>query len=222
MKIQLLILFFFISSCKDVSRSRESNPRQDRFTSTKLPDSLKKADREIQKKDGNSDTSSYFLHPNGSKDISKFYDSALNNIPLENCNAAEKKFGNNINLLPDIEDFPRIEVVNFNKNQLFTLFMHNGNTKCFFSEYQIEYLKPNYKFDQKPFLFQEKSFISSRNISLGMSIKELKTRFGVPNESRMEASCLVLCYQEYNGFYFGDYYFKDGKLFKFRYGFEYP
>jgi hypothetical protein len=163
------------------------------------------------------------LHPTGYRDISAFVDNNINGLTFGDCDTITALFGNRYKLIPDDDaDLPRIQVVNTDRSQLLTMFMDNGNTKCDFSEYQVEYYPAHPHFKQRPFTLGVARFISERQITLGMTYRMLRTKIGKPNLTRKMRGLTIYSYQEYNGLYFGDYYFKNDTLVKFRFGTEYP
>ncbi|MFT3748368.1 MAG: hypothetical protein QM768_08635 [Agriterribacter sp.] len=170
--------------------------------------------------DLNPDT--YILHPSGYENISAFFDTAVNGIRLNDCDTIEKLFGDKYELLPDTDDLPAIQIFNEDKSQLLTMYMFNGSSKCDFSQFQVEYIFRNSKYLQTPFKLGIDIFKSGKGIYLKMTTSQLISKLGKPNEIRNERGCKVLSYQEYKGLYFADYYFKNNKLVKFRYGYEYP
>ena len=211
----LILLTFCFVSCIDRKNSADKEIKSNTDTLTKIDTTLKKT--------GSDDSQDvYILHPTGVKDISRFYDTTINDIKLNDCDTIKKLFGDNYNLLPDIDDFPAIQVFNRNESQLLTMYMHNGSWKCDFSQYQVEYTPAKIKFIQKPFKLELDSFKSGNNLYLGMNLSQLKSKIGEPNETRKEDGYTIFSYQQYNDLYFADYYFKKDKLLKFRFGFEYP
>lgn len=162
------------------------------------------------------------LNPTGYKEISLFYDTTINNIKFNDCDTIEKLFGKNYKLLPDIDDLPSIQIFNYDKSQLLTMYMWNGSSKCDFSQFQVEYTLTNTRYLQKPFKLDIDNFKSGKNIYLGITSSQLTSKIGKPNEQRQEDGLSILSYQQYNDLYFADYYFKGNKLIKFRFGNEYP
>jgi hypothetical protein len=164
----------------------------------------------------------FILHPIGYKDISQFYDTTINGIKLNDCDTIVKLFGDHYKLLPDIDDLPSIQILNNKESQLLTMYMWNGSSKCDFSQFKVEYTTTNPKYLQKPFKLHLDNFKSGKTVYLGITSNQLKSRLGKPNEVRNEKGLTIFSYQQYNDLYFADYYFKDDKLIKFRYGNEYP
>lgn len=164
----------------------------------------------------------FIIHPNGYADFFRFKDTTINGIKLNDCDTIEKLFGTNYNLLPDIGDLPCIQILNNTESQLLTMYMWNGNTKCDFSQFQIEFTSTNPKYIQKPFKLNLDNFKSGKAIYLGITSDELKSKIGEPNEIRTEKGLTIFSFQQYNDLYFADYYFKNDTLIKFRYGNEYP
>ncbi len=164
----------------------------------------------------------FILHPSGYVDIFQFKDTTINGIKLNDCDTIEKLFGYNYSLLPDIGNLPSIQILNKSESQLLTMYMWNGNTKCDFSQFQIEFTSTNPKYLQKPFKLNLDNFKFGKTIYLGINSDELKSKIGEPNEIRKEKGLTIFSYQQYNDLYFADYYFKTDKLIKFRYGNKYP
>jgi hypothetical protein len=212
-----LLIILFLVACSNHSHKTDTATASDSGNTLAI-DTIG-----VSKKTGSLDSvPPYINHPTGYKDISKFEDNAINGIRLNDCDTITKLFGENIKLLPDIDDLPSLQILNMNKSQMLTMYMWNGSARCDFSQYQVEYAPVKHKFIQRPFILNVESFISGRNITLGMTQKELKMKIGEPNETSSENGDSILSYQEYNNLYFGDYYFRKGKLIKFRFGNEYP
>ena len=209
----IITLFSILISCNS-PRKEDNNEKKS------------KIDTAFFKKDTTDNLSlkadTFILHPKGYKDISKFCDTTINKIEFDNCQKITKMFGDKFELLPDIDDLPSLEVISNDKTQLLTMFMWNGSAKCHFEQYQVEYLNSKKKFYQKPFSINENTFISGRDIYLGMTQTDLKEKIGIPNETKTEKGVTIYSYQQFNDLYFADYCFKNNKLIKFRFGFEYP
>jgi hypothetical protein len=214
-KVSLFFITFIFLSCHNDS-SHPVNKKRESIDKTAGVDTT------VRKKSGPPLPDTFILHPTGFKDISKFRDTTINGIRFDDCDTITELFGNNFKLLPDIDDLPALQILNSDKTQLLTMYMWNGNAKCDFSQYQIEYNRGTIKFIQKPFVLDTKSFISVRKISLGITQNELKAKIGQPNEIKIESGLTILSFQEYSDLYFADYYFKGNRLIKFRFGEEYP
>jgi len=200
-----------------------TNSRKEDQALSNIIDSTQKVDSNSGKQSEIIHIDTFLFHPTGYKDISRFYDTTISGIALNDCDKITGLFGDQITLLPDNEDdFPRIEIVNKDSSQMLTMYMHNGNASCYFSVYQVEYMHSDYKFAQNPFKLSKGKFVSGRGIALGMTMSELKKIFGEPNEMVVEERLNKLSYQEYDGLYFSDYYFQKNRLVKFRFGYEYP
>jgi hypothetical protein len=211
----LIVLILLCFSCTDKKGSGDKT----RNLST---DTILHIDTTLKKVGATATADTFVLHPFGFKDISSFYDTTVNGIKLNDCGTIEKLFGDNYKLLPDIDDLPSIQILNHEQSQLLTMYMWNGSSKCDFSQFQVEYVPSKIKYLQKPFNLKIDNFKSGKGIYLGITSSQLKTKFGKPTETRHESGLVVYSYQEYNNVYFGDYYFKNDKLVKFRYGNEYP
>jgi hypothetical protein len=215
MKVSIFLIATFIVACSN-------GPLHQNNKDTVSNGSIPLDDTLAPKKTGKPVVDTFINHPTGYKDISKFQDTTINGIKFNDCDTIDKLFGDKFELLPDIDDLPAIQILNADKTQLLTMYMWNGSAKCDFSQFQVEYASKRKKYYQAPFTLDTKSFFSGRNIYLGVAASELKKRIGQPNEVRTENGIQILSYQEYNNLYFGDYYFRDGKLIKFRFGEEYP
>lgn len=213
LSIPIILTFICFSCCdyknasdKEVKISREKVPVVDttlKNTLSMLGDTL-------------------VLHPSGYVDIGQFKDTTINGIKLNDCDTIVKLFGDHYYLLPDIDDLPNIQILNNNESQLLTMFMWNGNSKCDFSQFQIEFTSPNPKYLQKPFKLNVGKFLSGKSIYLGITSDELKLKIGEPNEIKKEKGFTVYSYLQYEDLYFANYHFKNDELIKFRYGNKYP
>lgn len=207
--IVLMVSFF---SCKSDDGEKEKS----------LGDTIPYVDTLLLKKTLVSDPDIFIMHPTGYKDISTFLDSTINGIAFNDCDTIRKLFGDTYELLPDIDDLPGIQIFNKDQSQLLTMYMFNGSSKCDFSQFQVEYAYSKARYLQKPFNLKIHFFKSGKGIYLGMTSAQLISMFGKANEIKQEKGFEILSYQQYNGLYFGDYYFKNKKLVKYRFGDEYP
>ena len=211
----LIILTFFGFSCNDKRNSSDKEIKS-------LIDTASHIDTTSKKNVSAAIGDTFILHPTGYKDISQFYDTTINGIKFNDCDTIENMFGDTYKLLPDIDDLPSIQILNNKESQLLTMYMWNGNSKCDFSQYQVEFTTTNPKYLQKPYKLRIDNFKSGKTVYLGITFDQLKSKIGKPNEIKKEKGLTIFSYQHYNDLYFADYYFKADKLIKFRYGNEYP
>lgn len=162
------------------------------------------------------------IHPNGAKEITRFKDTTINNITFGDCDTINFLFGKQYDLLPDIQDLPSNQVLNYKGNQLLTMFMIYGSVKCNFQQYLVEYSTSQDTFYKKPFLLNVEQFKTGRGVYLGQTVEQLQSNLGAPTKVKKENGLTILIYEEYDNLYFANYYFLNNKLIKFRYGFEYP
>lgn len=202
-------------SCAEEKDSSTENVKLSTDTIQNVDSVPKKVSKSIE-------LSSSVMHPKGYKNVSTFYDTTINNIRLNDCDTIIKLFGDKYKLSDNMPEFPNIQIINSNQSQLLTMYMMYGSSKCDFSQFQIEYAPNSREKLLKSFKLDLINFISGKGIHLGMSVSQLKLKLGEPSETKQAKRQTILSYQEYNGLYFADYYFKKDRLIKFRYGYEYP
>lgn len=177
------------------------------------------------KKNGISDSitsDEYILHPDGDSSGAAFVDTAVNNIRFDDCSTITRLFGDSIHLLPDYDDLPKIQIKNKNVTELLTMYMWNGSTSCSFQQYQVEAMDKKTLVYSGQYYLDVDRFISGRGVYLGLREADLIRLLGTPMSVDSSTQEKVYKYEVLNDLYFGEYHFKKGVLFKFRFGNEYP
>jgi len=155
-------------------------------------------------------------------------DTTINNeLKLVNSKSIEKAIGNQSGKLVDDEKASRIQLANVNNDEYMILYHLSGSNANSFNEFEIGILKTNSGVFKST---HYKSFSSESKIKLGMLeedltrikggnyTKDVKDGFTVVNYKITDSSDSFL--KNYNmPLYKAQYYFKDGKLTKFIFGF---
>jgi hypothetical protein len=159
-------------------------------------------------------------------------DLTLNGISLYDIESQEKIIGKGVKFIDDKDTSPSTTFMSSTGNEYLKLFTHYGGIG------EVAEFEVSYSTDTKtnvPKLKQFKKFVSEKGIRLGMSKSKLLSILGEPTEEKSLANSVTLMYriEDYENkneflscygmpIYYGNYTFKNNKLSKFRFGFEYP
>ena len=165
--------------------------------------------------------------------VPKCADISINGIFLEDNISIEDILGKDIKLSKPKNDFPQANFLNSDSSQILTLIFHYGNEKNKFSEFRVrkneEKMKSSY-----PVLCGVDCFITYKGIKLGISRNDLVRILGDGYKEIKDSDYHVIIYRLKNvedsqflkyynlPSYFGKYVFKNNKLERFSFGFEYP
>lgn len=141
-------------------------------------------------------------------------------------------FGDLMSQINKNADLPDITFLNQKGNQYLKMLFHPGDIKNSFSEFEIGYATDSLtnKSTKSNFI----SFETENGIKLGITKQELIKEKGIGYTSSMKAHVTCVRYfignfskssflNRYNmPIYYSEYYLKDDKVVKFRFGFEYP
>ena len=158
-------------------------------------------------------------------------DTSVFNIILDDRKSSIKQVGEKFNLIEDNVDMPHESFCSKDKKQTLTLFFHYGGTKNAFSEFQVKEYSPSDSITT----LTTNSFVTNSGIEIGISKEKVVSLFGncfktIKNEKTNE----IIKYQiddsgnssflkRYNyPSYYAEYEFRNDKLIRFRFGFEYP
>ena len=159
-------------------------------------------------------------------------DISVNNIFLMDKPSQEKILGKNIKFIEQIDSHPTAIFTSSSGSEFLSIVAHEGGSGEV-AEFDVSYSTKNKT--TAPRLKNIRNFLSGKNIQLGMSKTQLFSTFGKPQHHSskgkfeayeyriedLESKNKFLTY--YNmPIYFGNYTFKNNKLIKFRFGFEYP
>jgi hypothetical protein len=214
-KTNFIILLILVLSCNksnhsNVQHQREWVPNPEKFEHdgySSLADSLK---------------------PKFSPDVS------INKIHLADTTGIIALLGKNpmdrLTETGEDNEFPHISVFSKDRKQRFRLIFHPGGSSNEFYEFEVSYDFSNCR---ECIVADENEFMTESEVKLGITVGELKSLKGDPYHL-LTGSLDVLQY-ELNDFenshflqkygypkYYADYYFDNGYLVKFKFGFEYP
>jgi hypothetical protein len=156
---------------------------------------------------------------------------SVNDIYLRDSESAQEVLGGDIKLSTD-KDLPYIRMFNKDKSQMLVLTFHPGDIKNSFSEILIK--KSDLKNEDIRPLETVDYYITGKNVRLGLSKNELISILGNNHTSSSEGEILIIRYRiagiesseflrSYNmPVYYGEYRFRDNRLFEFSFGYEYP
>ena len=163
-------------------------------------------------------------------------DTSVNTVSLMNAESFEKKFSRY--KLPNYQDGdhpPKLEFINADNTQKFTVFHCYGSGKNEICTFRIEYRK---KSDSIPFFgvkIIDKNFKTGKAIQLGITLEDFKKKIGTKNfkaeikNGETKVTIEIDDFKE-NSFlqsynmptYLAEYYFKNGILIIFEFGFPTP
>ncbi len=159
-------------------------------------------------------------------------DTTIGQISLINSKNVDTYLGSNImDKLIDL-DLPQTTILSEDKKQKLTIYFHPGSVRKEFSEFKIEY-KGDHPVGKITIVKGDK-FQTENGIELGISIEDLKSIKGEPDTVTTIGEKLNYHYQindfrnsvflrRYNmPLYYADYFFTNGYLREFKFGFEYP
>lgn len=163
-------------------------------------------------------------------------DTSVNTISLMYGKSFEKKLSEY--KLPDYYEAdhpPKLELINDDKTQKFTVFHCYGGGKNDICTFTSEYRR---KSDSLPFYgvkMTDKNFRTDRGIQLGITLETFKTKIGTTNYKSQTKKGVTKITIDLNDFkndkflqaynmpiYLAEYYFKNGRLIIFEFGFPTP
>jgi len=166
-------------------------------------------------------------------EIPKAGDISVNGIYIGDPVSSARVLDTEIKLIESRSDFPYFNVLNKDKTQVLVLVFHPGNIRNSFSEFRVRPVDPG--FNEEAFHLKKiDSFRTGKNISLGFSKGRVVSILGEGFQEELKGNVKILKYvinnyenspflKYYNmPFYYGEYEFKNNKLMKFSFGFEYP
>ncbi|MEI6695673.1 MAG: hypothetical protein WCO13_06370 [Bacteroidota bacterium] len=158
-------------------------------------------------------------------------DTSVFGIKLNDSQSKIKQIGDQFELRNDNEDLPYEKFCSLDKQQTLTLFFHPGGSKNEFSEFQVSY----YSKKDAAAVVKTAVFKTEKGIELGLSIQKLIAVLGNCFKTvKTNKNTEIIKYQiddykhsdflkRYNmPVYYAEYEFKNDKLIRFRFGFEYP
>jgi hypothetical protein len=157
-------------------------------------------------------------------------DTMIQGIVLSNVESTISVLGEEWSLIEDNADMPHQNYSNAHGSQFLTCFFHYGDGRNQFSEFQVSRNCAEVKIKALP----DEFFVSANGIQLGMSKDSVTSRIGSCYITDTFDGNLVLKYvaedhdnskflQRWNyPKYYAWYEFKEDKLIRFRFGFEYP
>lgn len=169
--------------------------------------------------------------------LSSMIDTAINEISLNHAESTIKKLGNNAwdyYIEDKDEEFPYIECTNKSKNQLLRLFFHYGGVKNSVDEIEISMVTKKTTFSSKIIIVDTDTFLSNKGLFLGMKKADV---FKIYNRDSFNINKVVLNQEELtfnltdndayvktkNQYaYFSTLVFRNDRLIRYRFGFEYP
>lgn len=166
-------------------------------------------------------------------DVPREVDLSISGIALNNVQHAKAPWGNTPALDDPEGDRPTAYYCNADNTERLGLVYYEGDTAYIIGEFKLEQVNTPYV-DCSPSPQPIAHFISGKGISLGMSREQVVGLLGHPHHQHPQLDEIVLIYRIDNKSesdflqhhsapaYFGQYHFKQEKLVKFGFGFEFP
>ena len=160
-------------------------------------------------------------------------DLMVSGIRLNDGSSARLPFGAQMQLDDPDSDRPKAFICNADRTEKLTLVYYEGDTSYIISEFQVERVETRYVDCVQP-PRQIDRFVSGKGIQLGMTRSDITHIFGNDYNEQPQLDEVVISYRIDNknesGFlqnnsapaYYGQYHFKQDKLVRFSFGFEFP
>lgn len=165
-----------------------------------------------------------------------FPDTNINGVELIDGISFEKKFKQY--KLPEYYEAdhpPKLEFINSDKTQKFTVFHCYGSGKNDICTFRVEFQKKSDTISFYGVQIADKNFKTGKGIQLGMTLENFKKKIGtkkfkVEMKNRETKITIELDYTSNESFlkfynmpnYLGEYYFKNDRLIAFEFGFPTP
>ena len=160
-------------------------------------------------------------------------DSTINAISLLSNYNVESYLGKEVMDKLDKEpDIPRVAIHNNKTKQYLILYFHPGGVINEFSEFEIT---PSFESNRQNIIsIEDTAFTTESGVKLTMALVDFKLIKGEPDSLISEDQEVIYHYEisnmnksaflkKYNmPLYYADYYFRNGYLYKYRFGFMYP
>jgi len=160
-------------------------------------------------------------------------DISVNGIYNGDPESSTRVLGKKITLIESRIEFPHVNVLNKDKTEVLVLIFHPGDIRNSFNEFRVRPVAPG--FNEEAFHLEKvDSFKTGKNISLGLNKGKVVSILGYGFQEKVKGNMKILKYvidnfesssflKYYNmPIYYGEYEFKNNKLMKFSFGFEYP
>lgn len=158
-------------------------------------------------------------------------DTSVFNIILLDSQSAVRQVGESYVLIDDHKDMLRKHFCSQDKTQTLTLFFHYGGGKNEVAEFQVK----QYELSDSATTLKTNSFLTNSGIKLGISRQQVTSILGncfktVSKNAITETIKYQIDDFNHSAFlsrynypsYYAEYEFKENKLVRFRFGFEYP
>ena len=166
-------------------------------------------------------------------DIPRETELTLSGIQLVDAQSAKMPFGMKPVLDDPDSDRPKAYICNKDNSERLALVYYEGDTAYVISEFRVEQVTTRYIDCSQPETAVE-HFVSGKGIALGMQREQLVRILGEPQKVHPQLDETVLIYRidgkSASGFlqrygapaYFGQYHFRENRLVRFDFGFEFP
>ena len=166
-------------------------------------------------------------------DIPRETELTLSGIQLVDAQSAKMPFGMKPVLDDPDSDRPKAYICNKDNSERLALVYYEGDTAYVISEFRMEQVMTRYIDCSQPETPVE-HFVSGKGIALGMQREQLVRILGEPQKIHPQLDETVLIYRidgkNASGFlqrygapaYFGQYHFREDRLIRFDFGFEFP
>lgn len=158
-------------------------------------------------------------------------DTSVYGIILNDRKGSIKHLGEKFETIEDNLDMPHETFCSQDKSQTLTVFFHYGNYRNAFSEFQVKEFSTN----DTATILSTKSFVTNSGIKLGLTKEKLISILGKCYKNLdTKGKTDTIIYRVYDfsnsvflqrfnmPSYYAEYEFRDERLIRFRFGFEYP
>ena len=166
-------------------------------------------------------------------ELPKAADTSVDGIYIGDPESSVRVLGSEIKLIESRSDFPHVNVLNKDKTQVLVLIFHPGGVRNSFNEFRVSSVDPAFS-EKACHLKKVVSFRTGKNILLGISKEKVVSILGDGFQEKSEGKVNIVKYviDNFNNssflkfynmpIYYGEYQFRNNKLMKFSFGFEYP
>jgi|APLak6261703504_1056268.scaffolds.fasta_scaffold01201_4 hypothetical protein len=174
-----------------------------------------------------------FWYSAAAAELPREVDLTVSGVQLNDSSSARLPFGAQVQLDDPDSDRPKAFICNADRTEKLTLVYYEGDTSYIISEFQVERVETRYVDCMQPPM-QIDRFVSGKGIQLGMTRNDVTHIFGKDYNEQPQLDEVVISYRIDNknesGFlqnnsapaYYGQYHFKEDKLVRFSFGFEFP
>lgn len=166
-------------------------------------------------------------------DLPREADLSVSELQLNDVPSAKLPFGAQVQWDDPDSDRPKAFICNADRTEKLTLVYYEGDTAYIISEFRVDPVETRYVDCVQPPKTIDR-FVSGKGVQLGMTRSEVTHLFGNDYNEHPQLGEVVISYRIDNKnesdflqhhsapAYFGQYHFKQDKLVRYSFGFEFP